>query len=185
MSLTFRDICPTDSRDGVLLARWNNDPALKFLINRFPTPESTAVRFQPEHFRYSRPPDAPPWGAYIVRLDDTPVGFATFELDTPKLLHREPCTAWFALMIGEPVGRGRGLGQEIMAALEARAAAAGAVRGEIGVFEHNHRALAFFQRLGYQEFTRLPRRTWVDETCHGEVRLEKMLPDVSGAGKRV
>jgi len=55
-----------------------------------------------------------------------------------------------------PEMRGRGLGAQLMAATEARAAALGLPRVSLICFERNAGAMRFYRRLGYRELDRRP-----------------------------
>ncbi len=177
MNLTYRDVDSDSSADCELLARWYNDPETKGLYSRF-TDEGGASRdFTPEHFQRAGRAPLPggPRRDLMVLVDDDPVGQATFETDTPKLLTTAPHTAWIALIIGDVRLRGCGLGTRVVAHVEALAAEAGAERVEVGVFEYNARALGFFASLGYEEVARRPERAWWKGRMWSEVRLLKTL----------
>jgi RimJ/RimL family protein N-acetyltransferase len=53
------------------------------------------------------------------------------------------------LLVLDPAARGRGIGAEAVAEIEARAAAEGAQRLRVAVVEANEGALRFWQRLGF------------------------------------
>ena len=71
--------------------------------------------------------------------------------------------------------RACGLGAQIVAHLEERAADSGAERIEIGVFAYNKRALRFFSSLGYEVFLRKAESAWWGERLWEELRLQKFL----------
>ena len=175
--MTYRDVDFDSAADRELLSRWNNDPAIKHLYNRFDDAESFAKTFSPAYFeRLGQPPAGDgPHASLMVMVDGVPVGHATFEFDTPKLLSALPHTAWIALMIGEGHLRGRGLGKRVVADLEQRVAEAGAERIEIGVFAYNERSIRLFTELGYEAFARTPACAWWDGRLWAEVRLRKAL----------
>ncbi|MDP6942635.1 MAG: GNAT family N-acetyltransferase [Myxococcota bacterium] len=177
MNVTYRDVDLGAAADRALLARWYNDPAIKHLFHRFVDAESFATTISPEHFELTEepPPSGGPCGSLMVMVDEVPVGQATFEIDTPKLVCKLPHTAWISVVVGEEPLRGRGLGTRIVAHLEALVAQSGAERIEVGVFAYNTRSLGLFTRLGYEEFTRLPERAWFDGRRWDEVRLRKSL----------
>ncbi len=177
MNLTYRDVDFGSREDCELLARWYNDPAIKHLYSRFTDSESFSKDFTPEYFQrvgQNRPAGGPNRNLMVL-VDGVPIGQATFETDTPKLLTRIPNTAWIALMIGDVRLRRCGLGVRITAHLETLAAGSGAERIEIGVFEYNTRALRFFTSLGYDEFTRRPAHVWWDGRMWSDVRLLKTV----------
>ncbi len=177
MDITYRDVDFDSERDCELLSTWNNDPVLKHLYNRFVDEKRFGFVFTPAHFkeRKERLPTDRPYRILMVIANDIAVGHATFQIDWPNLLSKEPKTAWLALMIGVEHLRGCGHGKRILVDLETLATDAGAARIEIGVFEYNERALGFFTSHGYDEFTRLADRTWWNGQLWSEVRLEKSL----------
>jgi len=144
---------------------------------RFPDAASLDLVVSPDSFRRSG--DAPEGGAtgrnLLVLVDGDPVGEARFEMDPPKLVTKTPGTAWLYLVIADQRLRRRGLGTRIIDHLETLAAAAGAARSEVGIFEYNTRSLRFFGALGYREFARLPERAWWDGRLWADVRLIKPL----------
>jgi RimJ/RimL family protein N-acetyltransferase len=177
MKTTFRDVNLDSMEDCELLAHWYNDPETKHLYSRFTNEETYAKNFTPEYFqRIGQIQRAGgPHRDLMVLAGGTPVGIASFETDTPKLLTKTPHTAWIALMIGDRRLRQCGMGTRIAAHLEALASDSGAERIEIGVFEYNEPALRFFTRLGYAEFKRRPKRAWWNGQLWSEVRLLKTL----------
>ena len=177
MELHYRAVDDASQEDCVLLARWNNDPAIKHLFNRFPTPESHEYVFTADSFRKRERADstAVQGETLFACVAGEPVGLATYEIDSPKLVSPSPATAWLALLIGTSSFRGCGLGKRMLVDLEARAARAGVRRAEIGVFAYNTRALEFFASRGYREFLRLPERAFWDGRQWEEVRSEKEI----------
>jgi RimJ/RimL family protein N-acetyltransferase len=177
MNLTYRDVDFDSGEDCELLTRWYNDPAIRHLYSRFTDAESFSKDFTPAYFqRLGQSP--PTWGPHrnlLVLVDDIPIGQATFETDTPKLLTSATHTAWIALVIGDERLRRCGLGKRITAHLEELAASTGAERIEIGVFEYNERALCFFTSLGYEEFTRQSDHVFWDGRMWSDIRLLKTL----------
>jgi GNAT superfamily N-acetyltransferase len=63
---------------------------------------------------------------------------------------------WLGALLLDPAHRNRGLGARLAQALEWWMEALGAMNVRVSVLEQNTRALAFWQRLGYTEFTREP-----------------------------
>ncbi len=177
MTLSYRDVDFGSGEDCELLARWYNDPAIKHLYSLFTDAESCTHDFTPDDFLRVKEhlPTEGPFRVLLVLVDGVPVGEAKFETDTPKLVIKEPHTAWISLMIGEERYRRRGLGTRIIAHLEALAATSGAKRIEIGIFAYNTPSLGLFTRLGYEEFTRRPDRAWWDGRMWADIRLLKTL----------
>ena len=177
MKLTYRDVDWQDPGDCRLLAQWYNNPDIKYLYSLFPTKESASIEFTPKYFERMGQslPSNSPYHNVIVSADETPIGQAVMEIDTPKILTKKANTAWLALVIGEPNYRQCGLGKLILEYLEKSAEASGALQIEIGVFEHNERALHFFRQLGYEPFERRQARTWYRDRLWDEIRMLKNL----------
>lgn len=177
MNITYRETDFDSLIDCELLAGWYNDPKIKHLYSLFSDAKGYETKFTAEYFQ--RTGGNYPIGVtnrnLIVLLDGVPIGQATFEIDTPKLLTRTQNTAWLALVIGSDDHKRKGIGKEITKHLEYLAAEAGAERIEIGVFEYNHRALSFFTSQGYLEFTRRENRVWWDGKMWSIVQLLKEL----------
>jgi ribosomal protein S18 acetylase RimI-like enzyme len=86
-------------------------------------------------------------GAYqvVAALDGTPVGMAGgFLADEPGLAHL--VSMWVA-----PAGRGRGVGDRLMTAVEERARGAGAHTLELSVAVGNDAAHALYLRSGFTD----------------------------------
>ena len=179
MELHYRDIDFDSDADTRLLTRWYNDKTIRHLCNLFPTEESHNHEFTPAYFQkigQRLPPK--PRANLIIEVDGTPIGEARFETDTPKLLTKEPHTAWLYLMIAEAKFRGRGLGRQIVTHLEDLAVEAGAKRMEIGIFAYNEPSFRLFKRLGYQEFAQRNGSVWWQGQMWADVRLLKVFsPD--------
>ena len=177
MNITYRETDFNSLSDCELLAGWYNDPKIKHLYSLFSDAKSYETKFTAEYFQSigGKYPSGVKHSNLIVLLDGVPIGQATFEIDTPKLLTRTPNTAWIALVIGADRHKRRGIGKDITNHLECIAAEAGAERIEIGVFEYNHRALSFFTSQGYLEFTRRENRVWWDGKMWSIVQLIKDL----------
>ena len=174
MKLAYRDIDFGSYDDCALLAQWYNDQEIKYLYSLFPDEQSASIEFTPEYFeKIGKLPSGHAQQNLMVLVNDIPIGQAMFEIDPPKLLTKKPNTAWLALVIGEQRYRECGLGKRIVSALEKLAVTAGALRSEVGVFEHNERALRFFTKLGYEAFTKRSSRTWYNGRMRDEIRLLK------------
>lgn len=82
-----------------------------------------------------------------------PMGLAGLIRETSaKRRHR----ATLVMMYVRPEGRGRGTAEALIAALEEEAIAAGIRQIELAVAADNLRAIAFYRRIGFAEFGRVP-----------------------------
>ncbi len=84
-------------------------------------------------------------GAFVVRIDDVPVGSVRY-LPVP---HAEP--SWEIKRMGVlREARGRGLGERLAAAVEGAARAAGVRRLQLGVRRDQPRLVGFWATLGFE-----------------------------------
>jgi diamine N-acetyltransferase len=177
MNITYRSIYFNSDEDCGLLSRWNNDPEIKHLFNRFPDSECAADPFTPAHFRKigRNPPLKGSSKYFMIEVDAIPIGQATLEFNTQKLLCKTGHTAWIAISIGDKSLHRSGIGKHTVMHLERLAAEEGALRIEVGIFEYNETAKQFFTSLGYDEFMHMPNRTWWDGRFWSEIRFLKFL----------
>jgi RimJ/RimL family protein N-acetyltransferase len=87
---------------------------------------------------------------YLIYLDDQLVGEMNYMVDPDYLYKNEAGTAWIGITIGEPAGRGKGIGYQAIQFLEEEIKKAGLTRVELGVFEFNTYARKLYEKLGYK-----------------------------------
>lgn len=92
---------------------------------------------------------------FVAEIDGRPVGWAVFHCDDGPnyLVPEERRAGLVAELYLEESARGRGLGQALIAACEARARTLGLKRLLIGVLSANMRARAAYDRAGFQPYT--------------------------------
>ena len=83
----------------------------------------------------------------VVEVDDSLAAYAQIRA-TPTAPHGDVEIARFYV---DQSHHGRGIAQTLMAALEAEARALGATRLWLGVWERNFRAIAFYQKCGFEK----------------------------------
>lgn len=103
------------------------------------------------------------------------IGEMNYMVDPPHLFKHEPGTAWIGITIGEPEGRGKGIGFEAIQYLEEHIYQQGFNRIELGVFEFNANAYKLYQKLGYEEIGRLEDFTYWNGKMWSDIRMEKYL----------
>ena len=91
MNVSYRDVDRESRDDCERLARWNNDPALKHLFNRFPDAESFEHRFTPADFQRSSSLEVP-FRTLMVLVNGEPAGMAHFAIAGPRGECR-PCSS--------------------------------------------------------------------------------------------
>lgn len=112
---------------------------------------------------------------HLIYLDDKVVGEMNFMVDPVHLLNKVPGTAWIGITIGEPEGRGKGIGQEAIHYLEEQIKKQGLKRVELGVFEFNIPAHKLYKKMGYTEIGRIENFTYWKEQMWTDIRMEKYL----------
>lgn len=128
-----REPATTDLAQRLLAAYFDE------LAERFPG----GLEPDPAH---AAPPDqlSPPGGAFIViRAGGQPVGCG-------GLRRLDDQTAEVKHMWIDPVARGRGLGRELLAALESEALSLGYARIRLDTSRHLHEAAALYRASGYR-----------------------------------
>ena len=103
------------------------------------------------------------------------IGEMNYMVDPPHLFKHEPGTAWIGITIGEPEGRGKGIGFGAIQYLEEHIYQQGFNRIELGVFEFNTNAYKLYQKLGYEEIGRLEEFTYWNGKMWSDIRMEKYL----------
>jgi RimJ/RimL family protein N-acetyltransferase len=155
------------------LNRWENDPILIPFIRPNQTKEDIErkITITPEDLE-KRLEYAP---TYLIYLQDQLIGVIDYQIN-PKVLYKEkPGTAWIGIIIGEEIGRGKGIGYLAMQFLEEQIKLQGLKRIELGVFEFNKNAIKLYKKLGYKEFARLNDFTYWQGKMWQDIRMEKYI----------
>ena len=114
-------------------------------------------------------------GVYIVLDGDKPVGTYSLCMNPKQIIKKIDGTSWLALIIGEKEYWGTGAAKFAMNSFEEKSVAKGAVRIELGTFEFNYRAQAFYKKMGFVEFCRVGKFTYWNGKYWDDVRMEKYL----------
>ncbi|MFT6067922.1 MAG: RimJ/RimL family protein N-acetyltransferase [Bacteriovoracaceae bacterium] len=166
-----------DPKDETLLKKlfdWETDPKIHPLITPVFKEEDQGKivdfeRFKARHLKSGHYVSE----IFVLYADNIPVGNFSLMMDPGHLLLKEKGTAWLGLTIGESDYWGQGVAAKAMEFFEKRALHHKAKRIELGVFEFNHRAQRFYQKLGYKEIGRLEKFTWKDGQRFDDIRMEK------------
>ncbi|MEH7111358.1 GNAT family N-acetyltransferase [Neobacillus niacini] len=114
---------------------------------------------------------------YLIYLDDQLIGEMNYMVDPSHLYKKESGTAWIGITIGEPQGRGKGIGYKAIQYLEEEIKKQGLYRVELGVFEFNIQAQNLYRKLGYKEIGRIENFTFWQDKMWKDIRMEKYLID--------
>jgi RimJ/RimL family protein N-acetyltransferase len=112
---------------------------------------------------------------YLIYYNDKLVGEMNFMIDPGHLLKKVEGTAWIGITIGEPIGRGKGIGYKAILFLEEEIKKMGLKRIELGVFEFNEQAHQLYLKLGYKEIGRIENFTYWKDQMWTDIRMEKII----------
>lgn len=173
MNVLFRPIRGTDIKDFEYIAKWYNDPEIQHLISvNFSQGTHKMVEAQKIKEAHKLQNEK-----YTFMIVDgiQPIGDISLQIDPPHLEKKVTGTGWLGICIGEPAYRHKGVGKLAMAYIENYARRLGLIRMELGVFEYNTSAIAFYESLGYKRFAELPEFTYYNGDWHTDIRMEKLL----------
>lgn len=146
MDIRFKKPAEPTAEIVEFLNRWENDPALIPFIRpnnnqddlerrKILTSEDLEQRLARKHM-------------YLIYLGDQLIGQMEYQIDPKVLYKKETETAWIGILIGEEIGRGRGIGYLALKYLEEQIKLHGLKRIELGVFEFNENAIKLYKKLG-------------------------------------
>lgn len=174
--LNFRDIDPTRASDIASIVRWANDDSIRHFAQRFVDKDQASRRLKLE-FASKKIAEAVSGGKCIrmIECHGFVVGEVSLEIDCECIIDKKPNTAWVGIVLGEAIGRGRGIGRKAMKHIESVASQRGAKRVQIGVFEFNTRAQRLYESLGYTQLRRQKAVTWWNGQMWDSIRMQKTL----------
>ncbi|WP_191565410.1 GNAT family N-acetyltransferase [Metabacillus idriensis] len=154
-----------------LFNRWENDPTLIPLTRpsqnkseleqkRIITLDNITKRLEDHHI-------------YLIYQNDQLIGEMNYMVDPSHLYKKDKGTAWIGITIGEPEGRGKGIGYAAIKYLEEQIKKQGLNRIELGVFEYNIQAQKLYQKMGYKEICRIEKFTYWQDKLWSDIRMEK------------
>jgi len=173
LHLNFTKLTEATAKIVETLNKWENDPLLVPLIRpnktredlekrEILTPQALEERLEHNHI-------------YLIHLQDQLIGEMDYQVDPRHLYKKEIGTAWIGIVIGEVMGRGRGIGYPAMQFLEQQIKLQGLKRIELGVFEFNTNAIKLYQKLGYKEIGRIDDFTYWQDKMWRDIRMEKYI----------
>ncbi|WEG10899.1 GNAT family N-acetyltransferase [Pullulanibacillus sp. KACC 23026] len=171
MSISFKKLIEPDSDLASVISQWENDPSIIPLTRPNQNQEELDHREEVtveelmkrmEHHQI-----------YLIYLDDQLVGEMNYMVDPSHLYKKETGTAWIGITIGEPVGRGKGVGYKAIQFLENEIKKQGLNRIELGVFEFNQTAHKLYSKMGYKEIGRIDQFTYWQGKMWTDIRMEK------------
>ncbi len=170
MKIRFAEIDKKQIEPFEYIAKWSNDPEIKYLIGaNFSEEEMPDITKEQIHKSANKNVKK---HIYLILDGDEPIGDLSITIDPPHLKKEEENTGWISICIGEGAYRGKGVAQEAMTFLEEQCKVLGLKRIELGVFEYNQRARAFYEKMGYKTFDRIEDFVYFDGKWRADVRLE-------------
>ncbi|RSK27565.1 N-acetyltransferase [Bacillus sp. HMF5848] len=112
---------------------------------------------------------------YLIYFNHMLVGEMSYMIDPDHLLKNETGTAWIGITIGEPEGRGKGIGFDAIQYLEKQIKNDSLKRIELGVFEFNMQARRLYEKLGYKECGYIDNFTYWQGEMWTDIRMEKYI----------
>jgi len=152
---------------------WDNDPALVPMIR--PNQNKSQLESKMIHTLDDLTGRLENHHMYLIYLEDLLIGEMNYMVDPSHLYKKEPKTAWIGITIGEPEGRGKGIGYLAIQYLEEQIKQNGIKRIELGVFEFNIQAQKLYEKLGYKEIGRIPDFTYWKDKMWTDIRMDKYL----------
>jgi len=156
-----------------LIFQWNKDPETM----HFMTPNFKEADLEPMTYAMvvSSIEHDDQREMYMIKVDDTYVGTITLDINPRQLARKDVKSGWIGIGIGLKAYRGLGVGKATMAFIENRAKELGAHRMELGVFEFNVNAIAFYEKQGYTRFASVDDFTYWNGKWYKDFRYEKSL----------
>lgn len=153
--------------------RWENDPTLIPLIR--PNKNKSELEHREEITLDDFTKRLENHDSYLMYLNDQLIGEMNYMVDPGHLYRKDPGTAWIGITIGEPEGRGKGIGLLAIQYLEKQIKMQGLKRIELGVFEFNKNAIKLYQKLGYKEIGQIDNFTYWCDKMWKDIRMEKYV----------
>ncbi|GKX29966.1 hypothetical protein SH1V18_24460 [Vallitalea longa] len=173
MNIIIEEIDITQYEPFEYIAKWSNDPDIKYFIGANFT-EGEMPDCDPKKL-YKSANESDNKHIYLIKDGDRPIGDLSIMIDPPHIKRKEKNTGWISICIGEKEYRGKGIAQTAMIYLENECRKLGLKRIELGVFEYNKRARAFYEKIGYKEFTRIKEFVYYQGKWRADIRMEKYL----------
>ncbi|MEZ4740891.1 MAG: GNAT family N-acetyltransferase [Bdellovibrionota bacterium] len=175
MNIEIKQLDINDEEQIRSIVRWENDKDLYHLITPVRDKSKPEINtFESLKKRYAENPEYSS-GIYIIFDNNKPIGNFSLQIDPGHLMKKINGTSWLGLTIGEKEYWGRGVAKMAMEYFEKESRRLGANRIELGTFEFNYRAQAFYKKLGFIEIGRLDKFTYWDGKYWDDIRMEKYL----------
>ena len=175
MNIHFEKIDKTDLEAFERLAEWDNLPHLEPFVKVNFIEGPYLVYKGDELMKSANNPPTRQWNAYFIKDGEKYIGEISLDIDPEHLDKKIPNSGWLGILIADTDYHGRGVGEMAMEFIENRARELNLVRIELGVFEYNERAIAFYEKLGYRRFHVNENFTFFNGKWYDDYRMDKNL----------
>ncbi|MGL5314989.1 MAG: GNAT family N-acetyltransferase [Peptostreptococcaceae bacterium] len=173
MNINFRELREEDVFDFNLIAKWDNQDEIKYMIRpNFNEGEIDEIRGADLLLSFRANPDK---YVYIIQDGEEKIGYVSIESKFNRLYKKLDNSSWISICVGDNRYRGKGVGKIAMAFLEEKSRQLKNNRIELGVFEYNTNARAFYKKTGYVEIGENKEFIYYDGKWQSDIRMEKYI----------
>lgn len=173
MVVKFKRLYKENISDFELIANWDNQDAIKYLIRpNFTEGEIKDITAKDliDGIVYN-----PYKYIYIILSDDKKVGYISIDTNFKMFKKDIDKSCWIGICIGDINYHGSGIAKIAMEFLEDKAKNLNQKRIELGVFEYNKRAINFYKKMGYVEIGENKNFVYYNEKWQSDIRMEKYI----------
>lgn len=173
MDIKFIEINENDFEDFELIAHWDNQSDIKYLIRpNFTKGEMDDIKVESIINGFKSNGNKK---IYIISCDDKKIGYISIDTDFFGLYKKEKNSVWIGICIGESEYRGRGIAKKAMGYIEEISKQLNQKRIELGVFEYNKIAIELYKTMGYEKIGEHKNIVYYNGTWHSDIRMEKYI----------
>lgn len=173
MKINFREIKEEDIFDFELIAKWDNQDEIRYLIRpNFSEDEIENIKGSDLLLSYRANPQK---HTYIIQDDKEKIGYVSIESNFRWIYKKDEKSSWISICIGEGKYRGKGIGKLAMEFLEEKSRELNNNRIELGVFEYNTNAREFYKKIGYSEIGENKEFVYYNGKWQSDIRMEKYI----------
>ena len=169
--ITYREINFRNINDCTILSEFVKNIDIQHLS--YPNfNECPFVEFEPNQILGTNDPNH---HCFFILSNDTPIGDFSICLNFPLLFNKKANRAWISISINNKNYRGIGIGKIVFDHIIHKCKQLGVTSIELGVFEFNKIAIAFYEKLGFERIGVVPNFTYYNESWHDDYRYELKL----------
>ena len=173
MNINFREIEEENYCDFELIAKWDNQDEIKYLIRpNFSEDDIEEIKVSDILLSFRANPEK---HVYIIQDGNEKIGYISIESNFSKLYKKEKNSSWISICIGDSRYRGKGVGKSAMNFLEERSRELNNNRIELGVFEYNTNAIEFYKKIGYIPIGENKEFIYYNGKWQSDIRMEKYI----------